>query len=153
MFFNPALVAALATCIVPFAAHARLPLNAVTPSTEWLLGGWVTEGAKCAELATVYLPGGRLGNVTSANTILVLGQYDLRGKVLTSKVFDDRYDLTNVTWVGGVGQNLLVSSVPNNTDPNISIPPKRRCPNGAGFEPWFPKIRFKGISAYRIVTK
>ncbi len=144
-------VAALSAIGFPVSADAALPRGAMPPTSEWLLGGWVTRGGKCAVVGEVYFADGRAGSITSARRITILGRYSLRGSILTETVESRQYgDLVNVTRIGRIGRDELVSEIPNNTNPNITVPPKRRCPNQAGVEPWFPNIRFKGIAAYTV---
>jgi hypothetical protein len=143
----------MAIC-APASADAKLPKGATAPTADWLVGGWVVQGAKCAALGQVYLRSGNMGSVTSPGRITILGRWSLRGNILTEVVESKQYgDLVEVTRIGRVGRDQLFSDYPNNTNPDITILPKRRCPDGPGVEPWFPKVRFKGIATYKVAEQ
>mgnify|MGYP001386850280 CR=1 FL=1 len=143
----------MAIC-APASADAKLPKGATAPTADWLVGGWVVQGVKCAALGQVYLRSGNMGSVTSPGRITILGRWSLRGNILTEVVESKQYgDLVEVTRIGRVGRDHLFSDYPNNTNPDITILPKRRCPDGPGVEPWFPKVRFKGIATYKVAEQ
>lgn len=147
----PAILIAAAALLQPTWAVA-LPRGATTPISGWLVGTWVFKGGKCSESGTVHLANGRMGTTGPGNTISIIGRYSLRGNILTEIVESEQYgDLTNVTRIGAIGANELVSEPLNNKDPNVFIPPQRRCPEQPGVEPWFPRIRFQGMTAYRVL--
>ena len=67
--------AALIAMCVPASVCAKLPRGAIAPTTDWLIGGWVVQGAKCAALGHVYLRGGKMGSLTSSGKITILGRW------------------------------------------------------------------------------
>jgi len=135
-------------------SYAGQPKRHASPSISWLLGAWVYEGGKCSEGASVFLEGGRLGFARSDGKITTNGSYALRGNMLTRTVPSERGgNLVDEQRIHRVSANEMAADYPHNTNPDIGIPPMRRCPVQAGPEPWHPEVRFKGISAYKMVGR
>lgn len=147
----------LQLCTLAIAAIAlqppvqAFPKGATTPLVSWLVGAWVFEGGKCSVSPDVYLPNGVIGSVRPGKGIVPIGRYSLKGNVLTTVVDGGKYgDLTNVTRIASTGPNEMVSELMSKSNPNLSIPKQRRCPEQPGYEPWFPKIKFQGMARYRV---
>ncbi|RIV79910.1 hypothetical protein D2V17_20645 [Aurantiacibacter xanthus] len=136
-------LAAFALFILPAKTVASEP-----PTVEWLRGSWVFEGGKCSEGASLYLPRGRLASLGPAGVMSFLGTYKLEGDILTSTVFSETYgDLVEVERIRRVSANEMAADYPHNTNPDIVILPRRRCPAQPGPEPWYPELHFVGTAA------
>lgn len=144
-------IASTLAVMLPAASAWALPAGAQPPSLDWLHGTWVNQGSKCSEFtAAVYLPDGRLGMVEAPAAIRILGRWNLRGDILTSVVESEQYgDLINKERIGRAGPNDMALEP---VSKGGSILPRRRCPQQAGAEPWFPRVRFKGMAAYTSIV-
>lgn len=143
------------TCAVAFTvlldaslALSKPPKGAQLPTAEWMVGAWVYEGGKCGGGTgpEVILPGGRGATVTPRG-LKVISSHVLRGDLLTTTVPTEKYgDLVDTIRVARLGPNDWYQDYPGGAQ---SLP-RKRCPVGPGVEPWFPKLKFKGIDVLRM---
>ena len=129
---------------------------------QWLVGGWVMEGKKCSDSINIYFENGRVISGPAAKGFQVEGTYDLKGDTLTTTIrptaayrYTDpsmlKYNapLTDTVRIVRTSDDQMDFRFVGNAGPGMRMLPMRRCPETAGPEPWFPKVKYPGVSAIR----
>ena len=118
------------------------------------------EGAKCSDSVDIYFEDGHLLSAPAAKGFKIEGTYVLKGDVLTTTIkptaayrYTDpsmvRYNapLTDTVRIVRTSKDQMDFRFVGNAGPGMRMLPKRRCPEAAGIEPWFPKLRYSGVGA------
>lgn len=154
----------LLSAVSLFATSASAQSAPANPAAlrAWLVGAWAQENSTCADNATVYLPDGRKFSAPAPKGFRIEGEYTLKGDVLTTyirpsgayKYTDPRMVQYNKTLTDAVrivwkGPNDMSFGFVQDPGPGYSMPRSRRCPEGPGVEPWFPKVKYTGFATVR----
>ena len=120
------------------------------------------EGKKCSDSVSIYFANGRVLSGPAAKGFQVEGTYNLRGDILTTTIkptasyrYTDpsmiKYNapLTDTVRIVRTSDDQMDFRFLGNAGPGMRMLPMRRCPETAGPEPWFPKVKYPGVSAIR----
>lgn len=146
-----------------FFGHSALAVAETTRLTpQALAGAWVQQGTKCADrsFTVVYLPDGRTYNGLTSKGFAGGGLYKIEGRNLTVSTktepafrrgspYEDKY-LSDTRLVTRISKDRIDFNYPGNRNPDLTTPSFARCPESAGPEPWFPKLRYSGFAPERL---